>query len=91
MLGYLIRQSDAWRKEREAAQTAANRGRAVAAERQHEVSNPRAGEKVLVPPQSVATPEAPKRNHTAESQRKASTALAQQIGTNRGAVERART
>lgn len=88
-VGNLIRQSEAWRKERERAEREANQGRAVAAERQHEVSNPRAGEKVLVPPQSVATPEAPKRNHTAESQRKASTALAQQIGTNRGAVERA--
>ena len=104
-MGNLIRQSDAWRKERERAEreakarmSEAKAGNANASKTtgpQIEVhlnyEQPRSDSGKMasrVEPQIEAQP---KRDAAKKNERKASTALAQQIGTNRGAVERART
>ncbi len=90
-VGNLIRQSEAWKAERERAEREANQGRAVAAERQENRGNQHTAKKVEVVPQIVAPPTEPKRDYKATNERRATTALAAQIGTNRGAVERAQT
>ncbi len=78
-----------WKAEQDAI-----RKRAAAASQQENRGNQyTAAKKVEVPPQVEATPAQHKtptaRDHATESQRKASTALAAQVGVNRAAVERA--
>ncbi|HRY15874.1 MAG TPA: hypothetical protein P5330_08385 [Candidatus Competibacteraceae bacterium] len=95
VLGDLIQRSKSFQAERRKAEQDANRKRAAAAE-QGMVGRAAAKAKVealsLVPPQVEATLNAPtqKRDHATESQRKASTALAQQVGVNRAAIREIR-
>ena len=96
VLSDLIQRSDAFQAERRKAEAEANRKRAEAARAQI-AEQPRTDTgKVIsrVSPQVEAGPgknnkPQPVRDHATESQRKASTALAAQVGVNRAAVERA--
>lgn len=94
VLSDLIQRSESFQAERRKAEQDANRKRAAAASQQENRGNQyTAAKKVEVPPQVEATPAQHKtptpRDHATESQRKASTALAAQVGVNRAAVERA--
>ena len=74
-----LAKSEAWRTEQEARKARANEARAKAAEAQHEVSNPRAGEKVSGTGPVGPVPE-PKRS---------TEVLAEQFGVGKGTVQRA--
>lgn len=73
-----LTKSEAWKAEQEERKARANEARAKAAEAQHEVSNPRAGQKVSGAASVEARPDG-----------KSSRALAEQFGVGRATVERA--
>ncbi len=82
MLGDLIQRSKSFQAERRKAEAEANRKWAEAADARR-AEDGKLSEKP-VPPQIEATQVKPqKRDHATESQRKASTALAQQVGVGR--------
>ena len=74
-----LTKSEAWRTEQEARRVRANEARAKAAEAQHEVSNPRAGQKVSG---ASSVEDAPEPKRTVAK-------LAEQFGVGRATVERA--